>query len=85
MTVYTSTAMLLLAVERAGGPDKGKVAKELSNLGIDTMMGDGKFIPTKGGALNQAFNEMVVYQRDGEKYVTVWPKQFVNGQLKPSK
>lgn len=85
VTVYTSTAMLLLAVERAGGPDKGKVAKELSNLGIDTMMGDGKFIPTKGGALNQAFNEMVVYQRDGEKYVTVWPKQFVNGQLKPSK
>jgi branched-chain amino acid transport system substrate-binding protein len=83
VTVYTSTAMLLLAIERAGGPDKERVAKELKNLDVQTMLGDSKFIPTKGGAMNQAFNEMVVYQRQGDKFVTVWPKQFQNGALKP--
>ncbi|MCL4761762.1 MAG: ABC transporter substrate-binding protein [Burkholderiales bacterium] len=83
VTVYTSTAMLLLAIDRAGGPDKERVAKELKNLGVQTMLGDSKFIPTKGGALNQAFNEMVVYQRQDDKFVTVWPKQFQNGTLKP--
>ena len=81
VTVYTSAAMLFLAMERAGGPDREKVAKELRNLGVDTMLGESKFIPTKGGALNQAFNEMVVYQRNGDKYVTVYPKQFTNGKL----
>ena len=85
VTVYTSAAMLFLAIERAGGPDKEKVAKELRNLGVDTMLGESKFIPTKGGALNQAFNEMVVYQREGDKFVTVFPKRFANGQLKPIK
>ena len=85
VTVYTSTAMLLLAIERAGGPDREKVAKELRNLNVETMLGDSRFIPTKGGALNQAFNEMVVYQREGDKYITVWPKSFSNGQLKPVK
>ena len=83
VTVYTSAAMLFLAIERAGGPDKEKVAKELKDLGVQTMLGDSKFVPTKGGAVNQAFNDMIVYQRAGEKFVTVFPKQFQNGQLKP--
>ncbi len=85
VTVYTSAAMLFLAMERAGGPDRDKVAKELRNLGVDTMLGESTFIPTKGGALNQAFNEMIVYQRRGDKYVIVYPKQFANGQLSPIK
>lgn len=83
VTVYTSSAMLLLAIERAGGPDKDKVAKELKNLGVMTMLGDSAFIPTKGGAVNQAFNEMVVYQKQGDKFVTTWPLAFANGKLKP--
>ena len=77
--------MLFLAIERAGGPDKEKVAKELRNLGVDTMLGDSKFTPTKGGALNQAFNDMIVYQREGDKFLTVFPKRFANGVLKPIK
>ena len=50
---------------------------------VQTMLGDSKFVPTKGGAVNQAFNDMIVYQRAGDKFVTVFPKQFQNGQLKP--
>ncbi|MES2226432.1 MAG: ABC transporter substrate-binding protein [Pseudomonadota bacterium] len=83
VTVYTSTAMLLLAIERAGGPDKDKVAKELKDLGLVTMLGESRFVPTKGGAVNQAFADMVIFQRDGDKFVTVFPKAFVNGKLKP--
>lgn len=83
VTVYTSTAMLLLAIERAGGPDKDKVAKELKDLGLVTMLGESRFVPTKGGAVNQAFADMVIFQRDGDRFVTVFPKAFVNGKLKP--
>lgn len=84
VTVYTSSAMLLLAIERAGGPDKDKVAKELKNLGVATMLGESKFTPTKGGALNQAFNQMIVFQRQGDKSITIWPTVFANGKLKPN-
>ncbi len=83
VTVYTSAAMLFLAIERAGTPDKQKVANELRNLGVQTMLGDGKFVKTKGGALNQAFGEMLVYQRQGTQFAIVYPKKFANGTLKP--
>lgn len=83
VTVYTSAAMLFLAIERAGGPDKDKVAKELKDLGVQTMLGESRFVATKGGAVNQAFNDMIVYQRAGNAFVTVFPKQFQNGALKP--
>ena len=81
---YTSAAMLFLAIDRVGGAgDKERVAKELRNLGVQTIMGEGKFVPTPGGAVNQAFNEMIVFQRQGDKLVIVWPKALSNGQLKP--
>jgi branched-chain amino acid transport system substrate-binding protein len=83
VTVYTSTMMLLLAIERAGGPDKQKVAAELRKLNVKTMLGDSTFRPTKGGALNQAFEDMIIYQRQGDKFITVYPKEFANGNLKP--
>ena len=81
--VYSSAAMLFLAIDRAGGGDKERVAKELRNLGVQTIMGEGKFVPTPGGAVNQAFNEMIVLQRQGDKLVTVWPKARSSGQVKP--
>ena len=59
------------------------MAKELRNLGVQTIMGEGKFVPTKGGAVNQAFHEMIALQRQGDKLVTVWPKALSNGQIKP--
>jgi branched-chain amino acid transport system substrate-binding protein len=82
VTVYTSTMMLLVAIERAGGPDKQKVAAELRNLNIQTMLGDSTFRSSKGGARNQAFEDMIIYQRQGDKFVTLYPKEFANGRLK---
>lgn len=83
VTVYTSTMMLLLAIERVGGPDKQKVAAELRKLNVQTMLGNSNFKPTKGGAMNQAFEDMIIYQRQGDKFVTIYPKEFANGRLKP--
>ena len=81
-TGYASAAMLFLAIDRVGGGDKERVAKELRNLGVQTIMGEGKFVRTPGGAVNQAFNEMFVIQRQGDKIVTVWPKARSDGQFK---
>jgi len=85
VTVYTSAVMLFLAIERAGSPDKQKVAKELRNLGVQTMLGDGNFVKTRGGALNQAFGEMLVYQRQGKQFTVVYPTARANGTLRPMK
>lgn len=83
-TVYTSAVMLFLAMDRAQSTDKMKVAQELRRLGAQTMMGKGDFVPTKGGAMNQAFAEMLVYQRQGGKLVTVWPGDVASGKLRPN-
>jgi len=79
---YTSAMMLFLAIERAGGADeKERVAKELSNLEVSTPMGVGRFVPTPGGAVHQAFNELLVFQRQADKIVLVWPKARAQGQF----
>ena len=83
VTVYTSAVMLFLAMDEANSIDKTKVTEKLKHLGVQTMLGKGDFSPTKGGALNQAFSDMLVYQRQGDKLVTVWPKDVANGSIKP--
>jgi|EndMetStandDraft_9_1072997.scaffolds.fasta_scaffold03178_3 branched-chain amino acid transport system substrate-binding protein len=85
VTNYTSMMMLLVAIERAGGTDKAKVGKELAALNINTMLGTSNFTPTPGGALHQAFNEMVVFQRQGNKMVTLYPADAAEGKLIPKK
>jgi len=81
---FASGGMLLTAIERAGGTDdKERVAKELRNLEVQTVMGRSKFGPSAGGAVNQTFNELVVFQRQGGKMVILAPKDRVQGQLKP--
>jgi len=74
-----------VAIERAGGTDKAKVGKELAALNINTMLGTSNFTPTPGGALHQAFNEMVVFQRQGNKMVTLYPADAAEGKLIPKK
>lgn len=81
VTNYTSMMMLLVAIERAGSTDKMKVAKELKALNIQTMSGSSNFVPTPGGALHQAFNEMVVFQRNGDKFVVLYPEDAADGKL----
>ncbi len=82
VTNYTSMMLLLVAIERAGTTDKEKVAKELANLNIQTMLGNSNFKPTPGGAVHQAFNDMVVFQRQGEKFVVLYPEDAADGKLK---
>jgi branched-chain amino acid transport system substrate-binding protein len=81
VTNYTSMMMLLVAIERAGSTDKNKVAKELTNLNIQTMLGSSNFVPTPGGGLHQAFNDMVVFQRVEEKFNVLYPADAADGKL----
>jgi hypothetical protein len=72
---------LLVAIERAGTEDKNTVAKELANLNIQTMLGSSNFKPTPGGAMHQAFEDMVVYQRQGDNFVILYPAGAADGKL----
>jgi hypothetical protein len=45
------------------------------------MMGTSNFVPTPGGALHQAFNEMIVFQRQGDKFVVLYPADAAEGKL----
>ncbi len=81
VTNYTSMMMLLVAIERAGSTNKEEVAKQLTTLNIQTMLGSSNFTPTPGGGLHQAFNDMVVFQRVGEKFVVLFPPEAANGKL----
>ncbi len=82
VTNYTSMMLLLVAIEHVGSTDKAKVAKELANLDIQTMLGNSKFTSTPGGAVHQAFNDMVVFQRQGDKFVVLYPADAAAGKLK---
>jgi len=82
VTHYTSMMMLLVAIERAGSTDKEKVAKTLAKLDIRTISGSSNFAPTPGGAVHQAFNDMVVFQRVGDKFVVLFPADAASGKLK---
>ena len=73
---YVSTCMLLIAIDKAGGDDKEKVAEELKKLDVHTMIGRGHFAPTGNGTLNQAFSDVVVHQRVKGKDAILFPKEF---------
>jgi branched-chain amino acid transport system substrate-binding protein len=77
---YVSTCMLLLAIEKAGGDNKEKVAEELKKLDVHTMIGRGHFAPTGYGTLNQAFSDVVVHQRVKGKDAILFPKEFETTQ-----
>jgi branched-chain amino acid transport system substrate-binding protein len=82
---YATTAILLIAIDRAKSADKAKVADELRKLDIDTISGRAKFIPSGGGTKQQAFTDMVVFQRQKGKNVLVYPADIANGSLQPLK
>jgi branched-chain amino acid transport system substrate-binding protein len=68
--------MLLLAIDKAGEDNKEKVADELKKLDVQTMIGRGKFGPSIGGTLNQAFSDVVVHQRVKGADAILFPKGF---------
>jgi len=74
---YVSTCMLLIAIENAGGVDnKETVAAELKKLDVKTMIGRGKFVPSIGGTLNQAFSDVIVHQRVKGTDAILFPTEF---------
>ena len=73
---YVSTCLLLIAIENAGVDNKEKVAEELKKIDVMTMIGRGKFGPSIGGTLNQAFSDVVVHQRVKGKDAILFPKEF---------
>ncbi|MFG1347791.1 ABC transporter substrate-binding protein [Xanthobacter autotrophicus DSM 431] len=83
---YVSAMLLFLAIERAGGDDKEKVAAELRKMNIpDTLLGTAKFVETPSGTKQQAFTEMVVFQRENGKNVLLYPPGPATGRLQPVK
>jgi branched-chain amino acid transport system substrate-binding protein len=71
---YVTAMSLLLAIERAGGDDKEKVAAELRKTDIqNTLLGVARFVATPSGTKQQAFTDMVVFQRRDGKNAMLFP------------
>jgi branched-chain amino acid transport system substrate-binding protein len=80
---YSAMVMLLMAVDKAGSDDPDKVGAELKKLDVQTLIGRGRFTPTPSGTLNQAFQDLMVAQRQGGKNVVVYPSDMATGKLVP--
>jgi branched-chain amino acid transport system substrate-binding protein len=80
---YCAMSMLLLGVDKAGSDDPAKGADGLKSLDIDTLLGRGHFEPTPTGTLNQAFQALLVAQRQGGQNVIVYPTDVATGKLMP--
>jgi branched-chain amino acid transport system substrate-binding protein len=83
MTCYTTAMLLLVAIEEAKTTDKARVAETLAKLDLQTGLGTSKFGPTPGGTLHQAFSQMIVYQRQGDRLVVVYPSSVAQGKIVP--
>ena len=71
---YVTAMSLLLAIERAGVDDKEKVAAELRKTDIqNTLLGVARFVETPSGTKQQAFTDMVVFQRRDGKNAMLFP------------
>lgn len=70
---YTNAAQLLIAIDKAGGDDKDKVGAELAKLDVMSPFGSTKFTASSGGTVHQAFTDMLVFQRQNNKNVLLYP------------
>ncbi|MFH0296529.1 ABC transporter substrate-binding protein [Bradyrhizobium sp. 31Argb] len=78
---YTAAAMLLLALDQAGGDDPQKVSAALNAMDVQTPMGRGKFEKINN-TLHQAFSDALVFQRQGGRNVVIYPKDVATGAAK---
>jgi branched-chain amino acid transport system substrate-binding protein len=79
---YATTALLLIAIEKAGVDDKAKVADELRKIDTMTINGRGKYVPSAAGVTRQqAFTDMVVFQRQKGQNVVLYPADAATGKL----
>jgi branched-chain amino acid transport system substrate-binding protein len=82
ITCYANAAMLLLAIQQAGADDKEKVADALRRLDVMTPMGRGHFEPSEG-TRQQAFADLLIFQRQHGKSVILYPPEAATGKLVP--
>ena len=80
---YSNAIQLLLAMEKAGGGgDKAKVAAALHDIKVTTPMGPAVFEPSEG-TKQQEFSDLLVFQRQNDKNVILWPLAAAGGKLVP--
>lgn len=80
---YVTAMLLFLAIDKVGADDKEKVAAELRKMNIpNTLLGTAKFVPTPSGTRQQAFTDMVVFQRENNKNVMLYPPGPTSGKIK---
>jgi branched-chain amino acid transport system substrate-binding protein len=79
---YTAAAMLLLALDQAGGDDPQKVRAALDAMDVQTPMGRGHFEKTNN-TIHQAFSLPLVFQRQDGRNVVIYPKDVATGVAKP--
>lgn len=81
---YASTILALLAVEKTNSTDRAKIDEWLRGQDYQTPLGRSKFRKSRV-ALNQAFDTMVVFQRQkkgsGFESVLVYPPEIATGKL----
>ncbi len=83
---YVTAMLLFLAIDKAGGDDKEKVAAELRKMDIaNTLLGRANFVPTASGTKQQAFTDLVVFQRQNNKNVMLFPPGPSVGKIQPVK
>jgi branched-chain amino acid transport system substrate-binding protein len=80
-TCYANTIQLLLALDKAGSDNKEKVAEELRKLDVMTPMGRARFERSEG-TNQQALSDLIVFQRQADKSIILYPAEAATGKLK---
>ena len=80
VTCYVNIIQLLQSMQNADSADKEKVADALRKLDVMTPMGRGKFEPSEG-TKQQAFANLIVFQRQGGKNVILYPSDAATGKI----
>ncbi len=78
---YVGLAQLLIAIDEAGSTDEAKVAAALKRLKLTTPLGPLEYKPSGEGTVNQGFDMMLVFQRQGDRNVILYPASVANGKL----
>jgi branched-chain amino acid transport system substrate-binding protein len=80
VTCYADVAMLLLAIDKAGSDDREKVAQALREEDVMTPMGRGHYEVSEG-TKQQAFADLLVFQRQHDQNVILYPAAAATGKL----
>jgi branched-chain amino acid transport system substrate-binding protein len=77
---YNTLGMLLVAIDQAKTDDRDKVAAKLAEVDVMTPMGRGRFVASEK-TKHQAFSDMIVFQRQNNQSVIVYPAEAATGKL----